>query len=191
MTRIHILNNPPVPQAQNMARYAGAMGESSRCALRKLGAKGLLPFSHGQNSKDRFLNTPPVPYPLTIVRFAWESRSRPVARRGGEAEFRAVLGFTGDSKRAGCVISDDQSVSACRNFISTLIFFCGDRRAAPRANGRFVDGDKSRNCAITSKTSRKRVLHGRFSSLTLLQNSPCVPMIIGDPVPVPSAIYKT
>jgi hypothetical protein len=70
-----------------------------------------------------------------------------VARRGGEAELRG-LGFAGDSKRAGCVISDEQSVSACRNFNSTVIFICGDRRGwrGPRANGRFIDGDEIRNC---------------------------------------------
>jgi hypothetical protein len=58
--------------------------------------------------------------------------------------------------------------------------------------GRFIHGDEIRNCSITSKISRKRVLHGRWSIITLLQNSPCVPMIIGDPVPVPvpSATYS-
>jgi hypothetical protein len=40
--------------------------------------------------KTAFLNNPPVPYPL--VRLGMTESFR-VARRGGEAEFRAVLGL--------------------------------------------------------------------------------------------------
>jgi hypothetical protein len=55
-----------------------------------------------------------------------------------------LLAFADDCKRAGCVISDEQSVWACQNFNSTVIFLCGDRRGwrGPRAHWRLQTGMK-------------------------------------------------
>jgi hypothetical protein len=70
------------------------MGESSRCALRKLGAKGILRFCHGQHSKNHFFeySTGPVSSQNRSVRLRMTESFR-VAPRGGEAEFRAGLGL--------------------------------------------------------------------------------------------------
>jgi hypothetical protein len=63
-------------------------------ALRKLGAKGILRFSHRQHSKNRFFeqSTGPLSSQKCSVRLGMTESLR-VARRGGEAEFRTVLGL--------------------------------------------------------------------------------------------------
>jgi hypothetical protein len=70
------------------------MRESSRGALRKLGAKGILRLSHGQHSKNRFFekSTGPLSSQNRSVRLGMTESFR-VARRGGEAEFHALLGL--------------------------------------------------------------------------------------------------
>jgi hypothetical protein len=70
------------------------MGETSYCALRKLGAKGILRFARGQHSKNRSSeeSTGPLSSQNHSVRLGMMELFR-VARRGGDAELRAVLGL--------------------------------------------------------------------------------------------------
>jgi hypothetical protein len=146
-------------------------------AAERLGANGILHFSHRQHSKNRFFeySTGPVSSQNRSVPLGMTESLR-VARRGGEAEFRAVLGLL--------VIPN----GPVRNFGRTKCV------GMPKLqfNGNFVlrgqAGMKFEVTQLLLKFPENTCYTvAGVSSITLLQKSPCGPMIHEDPVPVPSA----
>jgi hypothetical protein len=100
-----------------------------------------------------------------------------VARSGGDAEFRAVLCLPVIPKAPGAEYRMNKLFGHAETAIQRLFSFAGTR------------GDPARTGCY-----RKRVLHGRWSSVMLPQKIPVHPHAtrgVGDHVPVPiaSAIY--